>query len=185
MAKAVDWFILSRVFQPIAHWVDYRFHKNCYDLCGWFLSAGVALNWGSVGNMAAQGHWWRVALCSLPSGALIVVYWNYIATAKKASKAYERGNQVPNESMLFWMWAPYSRLFTVFIGTALTALVIYGAVIFRRPDDYLGILLQSWLLIIGCGIYFGGCLPSGRERRKKKERRWLTTLFPRLAANPT
>lgn len=181
--QTIDILLLTRIFMPIAHWVDYRFHKNQWTLAGWVMNAALAMNVANSADMVLRDGW--VGAIAIPASAAIVfMYFDYVKRFKSASEAYERRpDQITRDQAWFIGGWFYGRFMLLSMGLGIFMLeVVAHSALHQARIIYL--VTQPWLVAAGMALYFAGGLPPHRDRKKKKERYPWTALFPKLATIP-
>lgn len=179
----LDLWLLMRVFMPAAHWVDYRFHMNQYDLAGAVLSAGLAM------NFAANIESWFTSpktawLGTISSICLLLAYGNWLKRMGVASKCYERQPDTISREAAFFMIIifPPLRLFMLVLGSFLIVPFILLAIAHPVVSLIVDAVTSPWMIAIGIALYLAGGLPPTRDRKKRKAWDWP---WLRLAASPT
>lgn len=134
----MDIWLLFRVFMRLSHWVDWRFHRNQYDLAAWMMSAGIAMNLATAAQ-AIINNWKFGLLNALSSAMLGYAYVGYLGRLQRASAAYERNpDRVPQDALIFIFMAGFMRLGILFIGSWLCILMGNYILDSLAPFPYIG-----------------------------------------------
>lgn len=169
----MDVLILSRVFMPFAHWVDYRFHKNQFDLAAIFLSAGMALNAAQTLQDILHDGWLIGAMMAMSTGILIWVYSWHMRKLSKASEAYERRPDIISlDAAFFMVIMPPGRMLLLLLGGLIVLMDIPLAMLSPTMIHLIRIVTSAWMLCVAISQYIAGGLPPRRDRKKKKEWAW-------------
>lgn len=171
----LDTWLVLRVFMPIAHWVDYRWHINQYDLAAKVMTAGLALCVALNAEEAIK-NWHHGWLNVISAGSCVWVYSHQLRDLQKASKAYERNPcAIPREAIGFIAMWPL-RMLLLFLGLFLLCIEgLADTILHRWPWDA---VVNSWMLLIAIGWYLAGGLPPWRARKKKERRSpWVAPLL--------
>jgi hypothetical protein len=166
----MDMALLKRIFMPVAHWIDYRFHINQFDQAKFLMNLGLTLNlvanaiglWGPV--------WWVAGFGLGGAVMLITVYKHWLDLLTIASRAYEdRPDQVSRAAAFFMVqFLPPPRLVLIWIGLIFGFSSLGTAI--HRPVPLLitHAVADHWMTLIGASLYIAGGMPPTRKRREAK-----------------
>lgn len=168
--RRMDIWLLFYVFMRLSHWVDYRFHRNQYDLAANVMSVGMALNLAQTAQALINN--WRLGLISVLSSVVVVAsYYTHIKQLHRASAAYERRpDQIPREGAIFFLLPYVIRMTTLFIGLQIWAAFIFVLITLRSATHAVDAITFGWMTAVGCAMYIASGLPPTRERKKKRVR---------------
>lgn len=172
-----DLFLIFKVFVPVAHWADYRWHLNQYRIAYWFmqLGAGTAILAPFtyfVPPITHQGIFWFAII--FPINILIAYF--YLKRCKDlqtADRKWERNpTEIPREAYYYIMVPAFVRLIGV-IYTLLFVTPMIFLTIAAHMHWYMVIIIpftRCWLLF-GDSVapYFAMLPPSPRKRKEKKQ----------------
>lgn len=175
---ALDQLLLNKVFTPIAHWIDYRFHKNHYALAALAMLMGATL---SLANAALDIVSPGAMMGALGSLLFAIGAGPLILAARQASADYERGRNTPSfASLLFHsIWSVFWRV--VLMAQTLAWLAVLGIFVWMAHRNVAGLVNMLYgfdIPIMGAGLYFGAVQ---RPTHRRKERRWSTAFAPQGA----
>lgn len=120
---------------PIAHWVDYRFHKNQWTLSGWVMNAALAMNVANSAHMVVRDGLLFGGIALGASGMMVWLYFSYVRDMKKASDAYERRpDQISFEQGMFIVVLPSTRFLMLFTGSLVFDLLAAAEIANRTVD---------------------------------------------------
>lgn len=160
--------IIIITFMRLSHWVDYRFHRNQYDLAAWFIRAGIAMNFALTASNIAHS-WLMGGMNVLASGMIALAYSGDLRRLGEASIAYEKNPAYIPRAATFYFWVPYwTRMAILFFGIQLWSIIIMIDVLSRKvsPDC----LTSAWMIVVAAGVYTAAGLPPARPRKKKEVR---------------
>lgn len=153
---AIDNWLLTRIFTPLAAWIDHWLHINHYRLARWCMIVSYI-----SGIVCRFGHIWRDHLIwfdylGIALLGLVVVFWAY--HLQKASDQWERGsNALPSMSYISMPW-PWR-------------VMMMGTNIIGIPGDVVMIIAHPWAtpVILGAdlftmGVYFAAVVLPRRPR---------------------
>lgn len=164
----LDAFLMGRIFQPIAHWADYRWHVNHFRLANIVLKIGIVA--GIAGSFA---NWlpyrtWVGAICVAINLFNVWVVKDMMRRMDEASAAYERDPAyLPTVAYVYAVMMAPVRVTTFIMSMSLFAMILGPAIML---GNY-GLPIQlMYLLGYAAALYFAGVIPSGRARKPKTER---------------
>lgn len=164
----MDAFLLCRVFQPIAHYIDYRWHVNHFRLAHTIMKFGLVA--GIAGSFLSwlQHMTWLGAICLAINFGNIWIAKDMLRRLDAASAAYERDPvHVPAVAMIYVYFFAEIRLLTMIMSSSIFGMGLLPALFLHSY----GLAIQTFYLIAyGAALYFAGVIPSGRARKRKKER---------------
>lgn len=173
---AIDYFVMVRIIMPVAHWIDWRFHRNQFDVAAWCITMAIVL-------LAVDATWhviYSFFFSKLASTfCLLVNSYLYSGWLKKFDAASRAQENSPGKFFIehhYWILMPcFMRIFVVVLGIMVEYISIMAALEGGMRTLMMGIT-GLWFFFISLALYFAGSLPSTRDRRKKPER--LPTLAP-------
>lgn len=164
----LDGLLMGRVFQPIAHWADYRWHVNHFRLALFCIQLGFASF--IVGSFAAwlPSHTLFGAISPAIAVASVWFSRSWIPQLTEASAAFERDPAaIPYAARGFVFMLPCARALMASLSISLAA-IMTGPIILIGSA---GLAVQElYIPLMVCMFYFAGVVPSGRARKPKKER---------------
>lgn len=164
----LDMLLMLRVFMPIAHWVDYHWHRNHF----WLARQCLLFGWVcfTVGCFLAAIHseTWVGLLNPLIAGVMVPIIWRQQAQLQRASDKYERNPmQVPIEAYGYVLMDSGVRAMLAITCGNVGGWTIAAGFLTGLPS----LLMQGiWMIVIVVVNYLAGSIPSGRNRKPKKER---------------
>jgi len=166
--------LLARVFTPIAHWIDYRFHVNTYKVAG-FLFQGSVMS-ASVFILISllafgEGRTAVAILGILFSGIWAMAGWGGVQIMARADRDYESNPGIYPKDAAIFVAGVRSFPFILFIGSMMFAFGISDGL----SGDILRFLASPYIALHSMGDFFAAVPPSGRPRRESR---------PRLAPAP-
>lgn len=176
----IDQFIMWRIFTPIAHYVDWRWHVNHFRLARQCLRFGyVCFLVGSILPLLESLSWLH-ALSPLIVLGLLVIIRSMDRDLAKASKDFERDpTRIPRSAIGFVFAHPVMRLLIAMVCGELGIGEILTAPLIHAPGMFLqGVYMLAYVAV----YYFAGVFPSFRERKPKRERAPAFPLVPAPAA---
>jgi hypothetical protein len=161
----LDALLLVKVFMPLVHYIDWRWHKNHFDVASMLLTFGLVTYVAGCANTVIKWHD-ATSVFPMAAGALqVLLYKDWIANFKKASKALERSpNNIPREAYTYFMWPACVRA-----GAFVMTFSLDGVMI-MPPVGWFGLTSSIYFSTIVFTLYLAICFPSGRDRKKKKVR---------------
>jgi hypothetical protein len=168
----LDLFLNNRVFMPLAHWIDWRFHRSPYQQAWVLVVVAQAMNIGVSIWVSLQSHW--AAPFLLGSAVLLhFAFRNWRRMLVKAQKQFEtRPDNLCVEQCIFM--SPYmvpARLLMLIGGAMIVAMLgAMNITLHHWPDP--GTYLNSWMVVIAVALYVAGSFPPLRPRREKKAWAW-------------
>lgn len=167
---------IMRLTTRVAHYIDWRWHRNHFDVAGYWLKAGVAgYVAGIVGNLVLS-HTITTAI-SMGLG-LLTLYWTYgwMRQLERASRAFERDiTRIPSDAIGFVIFPPPLRAMMAGMSMALMLAILPLALY----TNHIGVVLSAVYPVGLSGMfYFAGSFPSGKPRREKQERAAMLPALP-------
>lgn len=164
-----DDFLIRRFFAPIAHWIDYRFHRNNYDVAAACMSIACVLNVAVTFNVNLRNfNWFAVVMC------VLFVFFVQVSAriATRASKSYEAApDRLPAEAIWFHasaivFWRRVQAAFTISIVVLIVLSIVVGAASAweNLNDRVLDLVGALW----GSALYFA-VVPKPPAKRKEQE----------------
>lgn len=167
MFARFDAWLIRRVFSPVAHYIDYRWHRNNYAVAAWLLQATVTLYVVLIAvNVIRDG--WGVFLDDPFAFVNIPMFVYASMQAAYASEAYERRPDImPAQAMFLLAWP---RLFYLMVIGVLCAVNIGLLIRDIQAGDTMGIIHSVGLLygpVAAIAFYFAA-IPKPPAKRKEK-----------------
>jgi len=176
-----DLFLINRIFMPLAHWIDWRFHYSPYQQA--YVVLQVAMGFNALGAIwsALRIPLWIAIITMLAASLMIYVSQFWFKRLRESQRQYERDPSTICFAQMFFMSMPmasFARLFYFNLGLFLVG--INAGDLVWHPDGRhaLDLVFSSWLLLCGVALYLAGAFPPQGGRREKKEKRALAVLAP-------
>lgn len=164
----LDALVMGRVFTPVAHWADYRWHVNHFRLALLCLKVGLVCFVGGAFQSFVRDPSWLGAVSVAVTGLNIWTCQGWLRDLGKASEAYERDPcKVPRSAIGFVIFPAGLRALFSMICISMYAAFLPMAVVLGSVG--LGVQMV-YLPLMAAMYYFAGIIPSGRARRPKRER---------------
>jgi hypothetical protein len=169
---SLDRFLLTRVFMPIAHQIDYRWHINQYKQASYLMHLAIAMCWGLVLEDIIVSHFAAVGFAPcIGSVGLTTMYGIIIRDLANASEEYERlPDQMTVQRAQFLLFRPSARLLFISVAIIIDCGQFHGTLA--------QFILQQYFWAIAIAWYIAGGLPPHRDRKKAKERQPSLTAAP-------
>jgi len=166
-----DLFLINRVFMPLAHWIDWRFHYSPYQQAYVVMAVGMAMNAASTIVSFIQIPTWFGAIGPLSSMIIFWAFRFYFKKFEQAQRQYETRPDVLCWAQMFFMGPhmAFPRVGFILLGSQLGVFVAMSSLLPPvRLLDPLNAVLGFWMLLFGVALYLAGAFPPQRPRREKR-----------------
>jgi hypothetical protein len=167
-----DLFFINRVFMPLAHWIDWRFHWSPYQQAYVVMWAALAMNVVSSAITFTLSPTWLGSIGLLSSALIVWTFQFYFRKFREAQRQYEIRPDVLCWAQVFFMGPHMAlpRVFFLLMGLHLgciTAVLDLTRPPHRWADPAIAVL-GFWMPVIAVALYLAGAFPPQRPRRKKE-----------------
>jgi hypothetical protein len=168
----IDFVLMVRVFMPIVHWVDWRFHRSQYQQAKAVIVLAQLLQVGGVVQssfgMVSRHVWWITPMMVLVAIFLhFTIFRDYRRKLDACQRQYERRPDLMVWEQYYFQlqMIPPLRLFQLFMGLVIMCPLLALDII---QGGGWGGLMNAWVWLVGVMQYIAGCPPTFRPRREKK-----------------
>lgn len=158
--------ILSRIITPIAHWIDYLFHVNCYLVARFLFQGSLLSTVVFMGDAVTGGSNPIIIFVAVLIAAIFILACiGAIKHMTQASREYENNPASWPKVAATYVAAAQGSPSPLMLGSIQFALGITLAIAAGNPIRFLE---SAFLLLHALGNLFAAVPPPGRPRREAK-----------------
>lgn len=178
----IDAWLLFKVFMPVAHYIDKRWHINHYRIAAQIMmfSAFLTVIDNGLSIITPPHRYVMDFLLTLCAILICMIRYKEVKELEKLSRDVERDpSKIPAAAIKYIM--PYTRLFQAIFGVVFTALSMITLILPDHPlyERIICFVGEQWFTVVAIGYYMAALPPSPHKRVEKKARDWSFGMMPK------